>query len=103
MVTLHGEVIKFIYSHGHGIGLAKGGLEGLLKGIPISGESRKVVILEFEGRFVPLLGGTLEPRSSIVILMVSSQKSSGQLLKTIILGFNYLYRWQTIVQRREQE
>ena len=65
VVIPHSEVIEFVCGSSHGIGLAEGGLESLLEGIPIGGKFRKVVIFEFEGGFVPPLGGILEPRSGV--------------------------------------
>ena len=65
VVVPHSEVIEFICGCSHGIGFAEGGLEGLLEGVPVGGEFGKVVIFKFEGRLIPLLGGTLEPRGSV--------------------------------------
>jgi len=53
MDVLHSEVAKLVGSSGRRVGLAEGGLEGLLKEFPVEGEVGQVVILEFEVGFVP--------------------------------------------------
>ena len=52
MAVPHSEVAKLVGSGGCWVGLAEGGLEGLLKDFPVEGEVRQVVILEFKVGFV---------------------------------------------------
>jgi len=49
----HSEVAKLVGGGGRQVGLAEGGLEGLLEEFPVEGEVGQVVILEFEVGFVP--------------------------------------------------
>jgi len=52
MAVPHSEVAKLVGGGGRWVGLAKGGLEGLLEDFPVEGKVRQVVILEFKVGFV---------------------------------------------------
>jgi len=54
MVVPHSEVAKLVGGGSHWVGLAEGGLEGLLEDFPVEGEVGQVIMLEFKVRFIPL-------------------------------------------------